>query len=57
MKRVQKAYGIDNTNRHLKKEINLLLLGLKIMKKVENAYNRNGNGYLKEEINPFRKKK
>ena len=33
IKRVQKAYARDG-NRHLKEEINLLLLDLKIMKKI-----------------------
>ena len=33
MKKMQKAYGRDS-NRHLREEINPLLVGLKIIKKV-----------------------
>ena len=44
MKRVRKTYSRDG-NEHLREEINLLLVGLKIMKRVREAYGTDGIRY------------
>ena len=37
--------------------MNLLLVGLRMMKKVQETYVGDGNGHLKTEMNPFINKK